>query len=130
MKRHSAAAQSISPTVYTATSSCDAQFPEFPDRDRRRRPGAFGINARFDRMLARVNVAASHAAPSPAEHRAKRRRTASSTSGSSERLPRTPVDAYAAFDGGRPGEGFRVLKPGDGALNGRWDDARVDVSGF
>lgn len=80
------------------------------------RPPAVNINARFDRMLERANGVLSLAprlegsSPSQRCKKRGRGRPASSTSGSSERAPPTPVDMYDSFEGGRLGEGFTVFK--------------------
>ena len=79
------------------------------------RPPAVNINARFDRMLERANGVLSLAprlegsSPSQKFKKRGRRRPASSTSGSSERAPPTPVDMYDTFEGGRLGKGFTVF---------------------
>ncbi|KAF8577736.1 hypothetical protein K439DRAFT_530485 [Ramaria rubella] len=112
----------ISPTVYTSTStSCDTpSFYSEQSKKRRRlntpRPSASNINARFDRMLERINVIPAvvpQGSSSPSSRRRKRGGTTSSLSGSSERAPPTPVDAYDDLEGGRLGDGFKVFKARD-----------------
>ncbi|KAI0088022.1 hypothetical protein BDY19DRAFT_1048911 [Irpex rosettiformis] len=66
-----------------------------------------GMNSRFDRMIATVNIM-----PTP-DSRKKRCRASSSASGSSLMsydVPKTPVDAYNDLEGGRLGEDFTVIK--------------------
>jgi hypothetical protein len=101
--------------VYTASRTHKPRIDD-PQHKRRRlhpsRQGPVSMNARFDRMLERVNVkplGTPQESSSPWSTR-KRRRSASSISGSSDPAPPTPVDAYAALEGGRLGDGFMVFK--------------------
>ncbi|KAF8492308.1 hypothetical protein JB92DRAFT_3100353, partial [Gautieria morchelliformis] len=108
----------ISPTVYTASSTHKTHIddPQQFHKCRRLHPSRrwpVNMNARFDRMLERVNVeplVTPQESSSPTRTR-KRGRSTSSISGSSEAAPPTPVDAYAALEGGRLGDGFMIFKP-------------------
>lgn len=80
-----------------------------PTREPAKRKRTEGLNSRFDRMIETVNVVRD----SDREPRRKRRRTASSASGSSSLVgwdaPEVSLDAYNDLDGGRLGETFSTL---------------------
>ncbi len=85
-----------------------------------------GMNSRFDRMIQTVNIL--HATPNSGT-RSRRQRAASSSSAATYDAPRTPVDAYNAFDGGALGENFSVLKM-DGPGSSVRDHDPFDRSAF
>ncbi|KAG2132649.1 hypothetical protein BD769DRAFT_1774839, partial [Suillus cothurnatus] len=71
-----------------------------------KRRKTLGLNTRFDRMLAQVNVTDLYS--SDPKSRRKRARSSGSSSVSSYDLPKTPVDAY--IHEGRLGSDLSVLK--------------------
>ncbi|KAG2043414.1 hypothetical protein BDR03DRAFT_1053438 [Suillus americanus] len=71
-----------------------------------KRRKTLGLNTRFDRMLAQVNV--THSYSSDPKTRRKRARSSGSSSVSSYDLPKTPVDVYSHED--RLGSDLSVLK--------------------
>ncbi len=86
-----------------------------------------GLNSRFDRMIQTVNTL--HATPNSAT-RSRRQRATSSSSATTYDAPRTPVDAYNAFDGGALGEDFSVLKMDGAGAPVRDHDDPFDRSAF
>ncbi|KAG1816132.1 uncharacterized protein BJ212DRAFT_212771 [Suillus subaureus] len=78
-----------------------------------KRRKTLGLNTRFDRMLAQVNV--THLYSSDPKTRRKRARSSGSSSISSYDLPKTPVDAYSYED--RLGSDISVLKMNQRASN-------------
>ncbi|OAX42512.1 hypothetical protein K503DRAFT_853901 [Rhizopogon vinicolor AM-OR11-026] len=97
---------SISKTIYKRAGLGTTESIPGPGPLKRRK--TLGLNTRFDRMLAQVNV--THSYTSDQKTRRKRVRSSGSSSVSSYDLPKTPVDAYSHLREDRLGGDFTVLK--------------------
>ncbi|KIM78894.1 hypothetical protein PILCRDRAFT_824013 [Piloderma croceum F 1598] len=81
-----------------------------------KRHKTMGLNARFDRMLERVDLTlqdhqpASSTTASSRQGRARARSAGSSSVSSGYDVPKTPVDAYDGLEDGRLGDTFSVIK--------------------
>jgi hypothetical protein len=82
-----------------------------------KRRKTLGLNTRFDRMLAQVNLTHSYTFQVDQKARQKRVRSSSSSSVSSYGLPKTPLDAYSHLREDRLGGDFSVLKMNKRASN-------------
>lgn len=80
-----------------------------------KRRKTLGLNTRFDRMLAQVNV--MHSYSSDLKSHRKRVRSSGSSSVSSYDLPKTPVDAYSHLREDKLGGDFSVFKMNKKASN-------------
>lgn len=100
-------------TFLTNINAAPVVRPDFSISFKRRK--TMGLNARFDRMLERVDLTlqdhqASSTTASSRQGRARTRSTGSSSVSSGYDVPKTPVDAYDGLENRRLGDTFSVIK--------------------